>query len=214
MSQYRYHAILHMGHDPSSPREIDFLDWAEREAGLDEIRSWLQQAEGKPIGVKRIRNVRLEDDLATLPRVANAAPDETAGELRHNAGQSSHRRIHPQELLDLGTSLGLTVFLSWAACRRDGSYDAVFVSASLSRQSPCLSFKWPEPDASEFVRLANAPGQGKFRAALVNQLLNHCRQELPSQMVPSTIALVDSIVRREDGGVDIDALLAAEGRRA
>jgi hypothetical protein len=117
--------------------------------------------------------------------------------------------IHPQALIDLeAEGLGFSVFLSWAACRHDGSYDAFFVPKQSLRGIALPAIGWPEPDASEYVRFANAPGQGKLRNELIAQLVAHCRQNLPQEAVPRDLKLVDTLTRIPDGDVDSRTLLA------
>lgn len=211
MSRYRYNAILHVGSGMEPSPESTFLGWTERELTLDDIRSMLQQRPSESIGIKGIRNARIENDLATLKRLRTADASYTAGDLRREGEQTVKRGILPQDLLDLGTDdLGFHGFLSWAACRVDGSYDALFIPTRSLRQSPFPAIRWPEPNPRDFVYCANAPAQTKFRSELVSQLLMHCRQHLPAEVVPADITLVDALARTKDGDVDPDELLAAK----
>ena len=120
----------------------------------------------------------------------------TAGELRHRAAKNEGEGVHPQALLDLETEgVGFKVFLSWAACRRDGSYDACLIPAGELQGANSPAVNWPEPDASEFVQYANAPGQVKMRNELKAQLMAHCNQNLPQELVPREIVFVDTMER-------------------
>jgi hypothetical protein len=58
-----------------------------------------------------------------------------------------------------------------------------------------VAIRWPEPDAREFMRQANAPGQGRQRNELISQLHEHCRQHLPPELVPREITLVETLAR-------------------
>jgi hypothetical protein len=137
----------------------------------------------------------------------------TAGEVRRGLEQNVGEGIHPQSLMDLEKEgLGFAVYLSWAACRADGSYDACFVPAGSLQEKTCTAIGWPEPDASEFVRVANAPGQGRLRNELTSQLIEHCSQNLPKEMILRDITLVDALARTPEGQVDSHILLAV--RRA
>ena len=210
MTRYRYNAILHVGHGTEAPSEVAFQDWAERELTVDDIRSKLLQHPKERIGFKCIRNARVEKDLAALAILRDADPTLTAGELRLGLGRNVEKGLHPQALIDLETAgLGFTVFLSWAACRPDGSYDALFIPTRSLQGKTLPAMGWPEPEASRFVRLANAPGQGKLRSELIDQLIAHCSQNLPEEMIPRDILLVDTVVRTPDGNVDPCTLLAA-----
>ncbi len=196
MTRFRYAATLHIGHDKATVFDGEFVDWAEHRWGLNEIRSALRQHSNEAFGVEGIRNARINKDLAATAILDAADAALTAGELRHTIEQSPNEGIHPQSLFDLEKEgLGFAVFLSWAACRRDGSYDAFFVPAKLLQGGTLPAIAWPKPDASELARLANAPGQFKMRNDLTAQLMAHCIQNLPQESVPREIILVDTLER-------------------
>jgi ubiquinone/menaquinone biosynthesis C-methylase UbiE len=196
MTRFRYAAILHIGNDNDTVPNGEFFDWTEHLWGLDEIRSLIRQHSNQPFGIKGIRNARIEKDLAAMAILDAADAVLTAGVLRHRIEQSANEGLHPQSLFDLEKEgMGFAVYLSWAACRRDGSYDAFFVPQKLLQGSTLPAIGWPNPDASEFARLANAPGQFKIRNELPGQLMAHCNQNLPRESVPHEIILVDSVER-------------------
>ncbi len=194
MTRFRYEVILHIAHDNAAHIKVEFLDWTEDEWTLDEIRSMATQHPNQPIGMKDIRNARLESDLAAMAILDGADATYTVKDLRHFAEQSAKEVIHPQALLDLETeNLDFKVFLSWAACRRDGSYDACLIPAEQVQGMTSPAINWPGPDASEFVHFANAPGQVRMRNEFTAQLMAHCNQNLPQESVPGKIVLVDTL---------------------
>ena len=209
MSRYRFNAILHVEHEAGATSEAEFQDWTERELTLDEIRSMLR-GRNEAIGIQRIRNARLDRDIRILERLRIADAMLTVGELRDEIEQCGTRGIHPQDLIDLSTEdLGFQVLLSWAACRADGSYDALFIPTRFLQRQTSSTFQWPKPELSSFVRLANAPGQSKFRADLLDRVMLYCKQCLPESKAPDEIALVDMLPRTANGIVVSEALLAA-----
>jgi hypothetical protein len=116
--------------------------------------------------------------------------------LRDSFEQNADEGIHPQALLDLETEgFGFRVILSLAACRSDGSYDACLIPAGEQQGTTSPAINWPEPQASDFVHLANAPGQARMRSELTSQLIAFCIQNLPQESVPCEINLVDTIKR-------------------
>ena len=210
MTRFRYEAILHVGSEDGPVFECEFEDWSKRKWTKEDIRSLLRQYPNRSIGVKCIRNARIERDLASMAILDGANAGFAAGELRHRAGQSADEGIHPQAIFDLETEdLGFAVFLSWAACRHDGSYDAFFVPRESLHGVTLPAINWPKPDASAFVRLANAPGPLKFHEELVKQLETHCRETLSEALAPDEIALVDMLPRTADGEVAGRELLRA-----
>jgi hypothetical protein len=194
MTRFRYEAILHVGHDNTPVFDGEFLDWAESRSGLDEIRSTLRQHPNQPIGIKGIPNARIERDLAAIAILDGTDAGFTAGELRKKSEQNANKGIHPQALFDFeDEDLGFAVYLSWAACRQDGTFDAFFIPKQNLRGSTFPAINWPAPDASSFLHHANAPGQGKMRNDLSAQLMEFCKQNLPQDSVPREIILVDSL---------------------
>jgi hypothetical protein len=207
VTRYRYNAILHVGHRAEPALEVAFEDWSERELKLDAIRSMLQQR-SETFGIMRIQNPRVEKDLIAVERLRLADAALTVGELRLQIEQYDMRGIHPQDLFELNKEdLGFRIQLSWAACRPDGSYDALFVPKRRLQDQSYSAVQWPEPGPSDFVNLANSPAQGKFRAELIDRILVHCKQNLPEGLVLSGVTLVDMLPRTANGAVDPGALL-------
>jgi len=175
---------------------------------LEDIRSILRQRPNQCIGIKRIPNARIEKDLAAMAILKDADASYATGDLRHGLEQYAGEGIHPQALLDLeAESLGFAAYLSWAACRADGSYDAFFVPQQSLAGRTIPPIAWPQPDAIDFAHLANAPGQGKLRNQLIAQLAAHCSQNLPEESPPARIVLMDQLPRTADGAIAIQKLL-------
>ena len=180
MSRYRYEAILHVGHESEALSKDEFLDWTEHKWTLDHVRSLLRQHPKKRLGIKRIQNARVEKDIAALAILGEAGATHAAGQLRRSIEQNVVAGIHPQDLMDMEKEdLDFAVCLSWAACRSDGSYDVCFVPAESPQEMTCPAIGWPEPDASEFVRFSNAPGQRKLRSE-VNRSTRGALQPKPA----------------------------------
>jgi SAM-dependent methyltransferase len=210
MTRYRYAAVLHVGYEKATFPEDRFLDWAESRWQLTDIRSSLLEHPNVRLNIKRIPNARIEKDLTALAILRDPDRILTARELRHDLEDYAGEGIHPQALFDLESEdLGFTVYLSWMACRADGSYDACFVPAGTPENEGSSKIGWPGPHTSEFIRLSNTPGQGRLRNELTGQLMAHCNQKLPKETVLRDITLVDNLARTPAGDVDSRALLAA-----
>ena len=208
MTRYRYQVIIRVGDEPEPPSRHEFLDWTEREWTLGDIRSALRQYPNRCIGFRGIRNARIEKDLAALAILRN--PALTLREIGREVEEYVEKGILPQALTRLEREgLGFKVFLSWASCQPDGSYDALFIPVHLLQGKTWPTIDWPQPDASALVRVANAPGQRKLRNQLTDQLVALCSQNLPERMVPRDVTLVDVLAPTPGGDVDPAALLAA-----
>jgi hypothetical protein len=209
MTRYRYNAILHVGGGTEASNGDQFYDWEEYRWTLDEIRKMLMNRPSERLAVERIANARIERDLAALAVLKGADAFQSAGELRRELSDYVVKGIHPQDCIDLAEGLGFTVYLSWAACRANGSFDACFVPTASSHGTKMPVIDWPKLEPSALVRLTNAPGNGKFRIELVDQLEAHCRRSLAEDAVPCEILLIDAVPSTADGNVDSLALLAS-----
>ncbi len=198
MTRYRCNAVLHVGRGEEPSCEVPFRRWSEDGCTLPEIPSRLQR-QNQTFGISHIPNARIEKDILALEILGTADPAWTAASLRREVKQAATCGIHPQDLLDLGApNSGFQVRLSWAASRRDGTFDALFVPGSTLERCPSAAFRWPEPEPSSFVHLANAPGQTRLRAELTERIIAHCRENLPQSFVPDRVVLVDSIPQTAD----------------
>ncbi len=216
MTRYRYEAILHVGRESGPPVDCPFLNWADHNWKVSGIRSILLEHPSEPLGIKCIQNPRIEKDLANLDALQAADVAQTVGELRAGLEQCAQKGIHPRDLIDLEEEgLGFAVFISWAACRPDGSFDACFIPLVLLGGVTEPAIDWPKPEASAYVRLTNAPGKGKLRDELLGQLIAHCRQNLPADLLPREIRFVDLLHRTpDDNVVDESALLGSIRRNS
>ncbi len=204
MARYRYDAILHVG-GGSEAASVRFEPASADPIG--QIRGRLLQSR-EPFGIHSIPNGRIESDRVALETIAAADAARTAASLRQEFGPAAVRGVHPQDLFDLeAENPGLHVHLSWAASRREGSYDALFIPAGAPRGA---AYAVPGPLSSALLHLANAPGQAGIRAQLTERLLAHCREHLPPSGVPERLILVDAL----PAGLDVAAgaeLVALEG---
>ena len=207
MTRYRYQAILKIESESIAAPDVTFLNWADHQWTLDEISAMLRKRRDGSFGIQKIRNARLDQDLSILSRLEAASDAATIGQLRHEPERTLIAGIDPQDLELEGKKAGFETFLSWRACRPDGSYDALFVPTRSGDRDALPSVNWPAPDASAFVRFATSPRQGKLRNELVALLLDHCREMLPEKLLPTEIALVDMLPRMLDGQVNRAALL-------
>jgi SAM-dependent methyltransferase len=199
MTHFRYDAILHVGAAEDDSIAMEFTDWSEAQGGLDEIRSFACSHPGQAIGIEAIRNARIAGDVRTLVSLENGAADCSVKQLREEVRTSAAQGIDPQALLDMQDEIrDCAIFLSWAACRRDGSYDAAIVPRSMLREGQRPAIDWPRPDAAEFVRIATAPGQQAVRKELEDRLTAYCVQNLPATAGRIAIELVDALPRAAD----------------
>ena len=210
MSGYRFQAILHVGVEKTVLPETDFEDWSERKWSRANIRKELQAHPDAVLGIGAIHNARVERDVLAAHLLDALDPSTSVADLRRRVAMSPTTGVDPQELFDLESEgLGFRTFLSWSACRDDGSYDACFVPNGLVTRDKPVSISWPRGAACEFVNLANWPGAKTRRNELIAQLREYGLTNLPPELSLATITLVDELPRESDGNYDVNALLSA-----
>lgn len=202
---FRFNAIIHVDDSTSRPSEIVFEDWTERRFSLEEIREMLHHR-GEAFGIMRIRNLRLDRDLNALEKVLSAGADRTVAELKKELADLPASGIHPQDLVDCAEGSRFRVELSWADCRPDGSYDAFFYPMGATQGPLSPAIFWPKPEQPDLFSFANWPGQQKCRCELIESILAHCQRNLPDELVPSDVILVDALPKTPDGPAMTEAL--------
>lgn len=204
---YRFNAVIHVGPSAEPAIEVAFEDWTKRELSLQDIRTMMHQRT-EAFGIMRIRNRRLEKDMYAFERIWSADASLITSEFKHQCAEYVMSGIHPQDLIELSKEEPLfEIQLSWAACRPDGSYDAFFSPVRPSRVQSTRQVLWPKPELTDLLCFANAPGQEKYRSQLIERILTYCRQNLPSDLVPSEVRLVDMLPQAANGTVEHNALL-------
>jgi ubiquinone/menaquinone biosynthesis C-methylase UbiE len=194
MTRFRYDVVLHVGDRQNASIEVEWQKWAAAETGIEEIRRMLEDGRPTRIAISGIRNARVEKDVQALEIVFNPSAGGTARELREKLEAAEPLGIDPEGLCSVAERAGYRVDLSWAGCLADGSFDAVF-----SRPDGALeewkSLKWPQPSTAgvELARYTNVPGQSVFRERLVQKLLSYCKENLPEELVPRAVVVVDAL---------------------
>jgi ubiquinone/menaquinone biosynthesis C-methylase UbiE len=206
VTRYRYNSILYIGSPTGPSRECEFDDWREHRWALDEIKERLRE---RPAfwGISHVSNARVTKDVVASEVLRNADVEMTTRALRNRRDDVSSDGIHPEDLLQIAKeNVGVEVKLSWAAGRRDGSFDVVFLPIQ-KMQEASAPILWPTPHRAECMTLTSWPGQTMLRSHLVESLRAHCVAHLSPDLVPTEIILVDRIPREEQGGVDLPAIL-------
>jgi ubiquinone/menaquinone biosynthesis C-methylase UbiE len=194
LTRFRYDVVLHARNNPYAPSELQWKDWAAAEDGVEDLRRKLKDVRPESVALTGIRNARVEKDVEALRRVANPDVSGTVGELKKELEAERHSGIDPQKMCAAGEDSGYRVELSWASCRRDGSFDAVLLRSDVAAQ-PEQPIRWPQPPTTDMglARYTNVPGQNVFRERLVQKLLTHCKENLPEELVPRSLVVVDAL---------------------
>jgi ubiquinone/menaquinone biosynthesis C-methylase UbiE len=194
LTRFRYDVVLHADGGRYASNEMDWLDWAAKEKGIENIRQMLNDEKPESVAIASIRNTRVERDVKALERISDLGVEGTAGELRKELEATDTNGINPEDLHATGEELGYRVELSWASCRPSGSYDAVLsrTDRPTPRQNPV---KWPHLSTigEELAKYTNVPGQNILRERLVQQLLSYSKENLRAELVPQAVVIVDAL---------------------
>jgi non-ribosomal peptide synthase protein (TIGR01720 family) len=210
LTRFRYDVVLRVGAEPAgaAPDEAAALDWRRDELDLEGIRRRLAGTRPAGLVVTGVPNPRLTRENRLLELLDESAGPATAEDLEAALAGVVAEGPGPEDLAALARDLSYSVELSWAAGRRDGSFDALFrrPDAPLSVPVSPPARELRDPDWSRF---ANDPLLGKLGRHLEPLLRDHLRRRLPAPMVPSAVLLLDSLPRLASGKVDRAALRAA-----
>jgi hypothetical protein len=194
LTRFRYDVVLHAGDKGNAGIEVEWQKWAAAETGIEDIRRMLQDEKPARIAIAGIRNARVEKDVEALKRISNANASGAAGQLKKELETVSSSGIQPANLCSAGEDAGYRVQLSWASCQPDGSYDALLSRTDCAAEEP-KPLNWPQPSTAdvELARYTNVPGQNVFRERLVQKLLSYCKENLPEDLVPRAVVVVDAL---------------------
>jgi amino acid adenylation domain-containing protein len=211
LSRFRYDVVLTVD-GGAAGMVTDGRTWDD---GLDaeSLRELIQRERPRRLSYTQVPNVRLAKDLALHRLLRADDPAAPVGQLLARLTDAGAAGVHPQDLWDLGHSVGYDVEISWLAGRADGSFDVVFAR------------RGPHPDdldvsadsagsavAADPRRFANDPLWLRTCSAVVPEIATHAREWLPEPMLPARYVVVPAIPLSPSGKVDRLALreLAAE----
>ncbi|MDC0712950.1 amino acid adenylation domain-containing protein [Stigmatella sp. ncwal1] len=220
LTRFRYDVLLHLDTPPASASDVA---WEPGNVSLPELRSRLSSNGARRMGLRGIRNARVEAALEALASVSEQSPS------RPGAFEKLRRRlldrdapfpandpepgVDPEALAQLAGELSFDVFLDWSRGGVDGSFDAVFTrraapgaSAAAGSLTGPIALFGAAPDAVPEERHANDPLRDRLERRLEGDLRKKAQEQLPEYMVPASIMVIDAIPLTGNGKVDRRAL--------
>ncbi|MFJ8934327.1 amino acid adenylation domain-containing protein [Streptomyces sp. NPDC102365] len=157
------------------------------------------------LALERVPSVGYTEDLDLADLVRAVTPLRFTGVPDARVGAAGG--VDPETLHDLGARLGCHVLTTWS--REPGTYEAVFIAATGSGESPGRTAGLYLPGGGE-APYANEPTAARGANSLVRRLRDDLKQRLPEYMVPAAFVTLDRLPMNDNGKLDVRALPDAE----
>jgi len=209
MTRFRYDVLIRTATGPAAMIEGSCIDWRDVRLGLDELRRRLIEEQPQTLALRRVPNLRVQEDLTAFDWLFRGARFTRAGDLKAALAQKTRVGLEPEDLWHLGRELSYQVDLSLASSYPDGSYDVVFRRQVGAHALPPLSFAGdlvPRP----WNRYANNPLHEKLARTMTPRLREFLKEKLPHYMIPAHYMVLPCLPRTPAGKVDRQALPAPD----
>lgn len=206
LTKFRYNAILYVGAQTDAPEDFPWVDWQKEQLTLSGVRQLLKESKPERLGITRVPNARLAEDLKTIELLKNPEDVQTVGQLRSVLKAIPHQTsVEPEDLWALADALSYSLVLSLSDSGASGHCDAVFVRRLTSGEAP-VRVLTPLTKQTNSWRpwhfYANNPLQPNLSSQLVPQLRSYLKARLPDYMMPSTFVLLETLPLTPNGKVD------------
>ncbi|RUR73747.1 hypothetical protein PCC6912_55240 [Chlorogloeopsis fritschii PCC 6912] len=216
MTRFRYDVILHIGTEVNRAVEPTWRDW-NPDLTLSAIHKLLKDTEPECLGLARIQNARVTQDVEATKLLAKFNDFHIVGELRAKLQENTQQPgIDPEALWNLGNCLPYTIHINWSDSDTQGCYDVIFQRHS-SASTTIDFFSEKTSPIKPWSVYANNPLKSKQADNLVNlvpQLRTFLKEKLPEYMIPAAFVVMNSLPLTPNGKVDRRALPAPNKIRA
>ncbi|MBD2603275.1 amino acid adenylation domain-containing protein [Scytonema hofmannii FACHB-248] len=210
LTKYRYDIILHkLGAEPNNFVEAVWQDWETANLQLDDLRTIIISSGA--IGWRGIPNARLIKDETIWQWMQGDDDINTIGELREFIDNLDLQpAIDPADLYKLSKEIDYQVTISYSPGLSHSYFDVCFYPKNNGK--PCYPVM-PISNRNSY-QVANYyainPLKGRFTKALISQLKEQTREQLPEYMRPASFVLLESLPMTPSGKLDRRALPAPD----
>nr|AGS49514.1 long-chain-fatty-acid--CoA ligase [uncultured bacterium esnapd7] len=180
LTRHRYEVVLHkQASQPLHLADVRTVNWGSDVPGLPDLETALAER-GRHLRLARIPNARLVSEAA-------------------EGGVPAQESLDPHELETWGKERGLAVHCTWSA-EEPGWFEAVIVPEGSAR---CVDGVYRPAGTRPLV---NAPAAARTVTRLPSWLREELVAELPEDLVPADILVVERIPLTPNGKIDRAAL--------
>ena len=208
LTRFRFNVVLSVGAPAQQSIEPSWLDWSELQLTMDSVKEALEKPECEILALKNIPNARLQNDVLAMKEIRTSDLLRTVADVKESVVQTAAQGVLPQTICSMADDMGFSVDWSWASMQPDGRFDALFrrIPREVTAREPLVAWPKPATVSDNFAHHSNTPGQANLRGMLIQELFEFIKQNLPAEMTPADIVLVDALPPMPTGEPNLDAL--------